>query len=68
MKKIVKEYQIFASGEKVWEALTDPKIIVKWGAGPAEMDRHDGTEFKLWGGDIHGKNVEVVPEEKLVQE
>jgi activator of HSP90 ATPase len=27
-----------------------------------------GTEFTLWDGDIHGKNIKVVPNKKLVQE
>jgi activator of HSP90 ATPase len=32
------------------------------------MNAEIGTEFSLWGGDIYGKNVEVVSEKKLVQE
>ena len=32
------------------------------------MDEKVGTEFQLWDGDIHGKNIEVVKEKKLVQE
>lgn len=57
-----------APKEKVWEALVDPKIISKWGAGPAKMSEKEGFEFSLWGGDIHGKNIEVKKGEKLVQE
>lgn len=54
--------------EKVWDALVNPKTIEKWGAGPAKMDEKVGTGFTLWGGDLFGRNLEVVHEKKLVQE
>lgn len=69
MEKIIKKsYEISAPIEQVWKALVDPKIIDEWGGGPSIMDGKIGTEFQLWGGDIHGKNIEVVKERKLVQE
>ncbi len=68
MKTTRRSYEINAPVEKVWQALIDPKIIAKWGAGPAKMDDHVGTKFYLWGGEIFGKNLEVIPNKKLVQE
>ena len=68
MKSIAKMYQIKAPIKKVWKALVDPKIIEQWGAGPAKMSERVGEEFSLWGGDIHGKNIEVGINKKLVQE
>lgn len=68
MKSIKQAYVIHASVEEVWKALIDPKIIDSWGAGPAKMSEKAGFEFELWGGDIWGKNIEVVPNKKLVQE
>ena len=68
MKTIQQEYQISAPVEKIWEALVDPKVIEKWGGGPAKMKAEVGFEFSLWGGDIHGKNIEVVENKKLVQD
>ena len=68
MKTIKQSYKINAPAEKVWQALVDPKIIEKWGAGPAQMDDKVGTRFKLWGGDIHGRNTKVVKNKKLVQD
>lgn len=65
---IKQTYTINAPIEKVWEAIVSPKIIDKWGAGPAKMDDKPGSEFTLWGGDIWGKNLEVVKGEKLIQE
>ena len=68
MKAIRQTYLINASLEKAWKALTNPKYIDAWGGGPAKMDDKKGTHFEFWGGDIHGKNIEVTPKEKLVQE
>lgn len=53
---------------KVWEAFVNPRVISQWGAGPATMNANVGTDFSLWGGDIWGTNIEVVPREHLVQE
>lgn len=68
MKTIVQEYHVNAPIEKVWQALTNAKEIEGWGAGPAEMDENVNTKFSLWGGDIHGTNIEVEKFKKLVQE
>jgi len=68
MKTIKQVYKINAPISNVWKALVDPKIIDKWGGGPAQIDEKVGTKFSLWGGDIHGKNIEIVPNKKLVQE
>jgi activator of HSP90 ATPase len=68
MKVIKQLHHINAPLEKVWQALTDPKDIDSWGGGPAKMSAKEGTSFSLWGGDIHGKNLEVIGNKKLVQE
>ncbi len=68
MATLKQTYEIKAPAADVWRALVDPKEIEAWGGGPAVMDASEGTEFSLWGGSIHGKNIEVVPEKKLVQD
>ena len=68
MKTIQKSYVIMAPVAFVWKAFVDPHEIDAWGGGPAVMDDNEGTAFSLWGGDIHGKNIEVVINKKLVQE
>jgi len=68
MPSFTQTYIINTSPNHVWQALTDPDMLNDWGAGPASMDDAVGTEFELWGGDIWGKNVEVVENKKLVQE
>jgi uncharacterized protein YndB with AHSA1/START domain len=68
MKTVKQEYTIKAPINKVWQALVDTKIINEWGGGPSVMDDQEGTLFKLWGGDIYGKNISVVPPKLLIQE
>ena len=68
MRIIKQTYKIKASVKKVWSALTNPKEIAAWGAGPAKMSAKKGAKFSLWGDSIWGKNIEVIPEKKLVQE
>jgi activator of HSP90 ATPase len=67
-KPIKKVYKISSSIEKVWNALINPSVIDKWGGGPSKMDSNVGSNFELWNGDIYGKNIEVIEENKLVQE
>ena len=72
MEYIEQRYLIKASPEKVWDALTNPTTIAKWGGGPAKMSGEVGFEFSLWGGEVYGKNLEIedLPNDgkKLVQE
>jgi len=67
MKTIKKKYLIKAPVEKVWDALVNPKAIERWGAGPAKMSDKENFEFKLWGGDVFGENIKVVPNKLLEQ-
>ena len=59
---------ILATPEEVFAALTNPFQIALWSGYPAVMKPEKGFEFSLWEGDICGVNVEVVPDQKLVQE
>ncbi len=68
MKTIKQSYAIKAPLAKVWQALVDPDIISQWSKNPAYMDDQVGTEFKLWGDGIYGKNVKVIAEKLLEQE
>lgn len=68
MRTIKQTYKISAPVKDVWQALVDPKIIAKWGGGPAKMDNKTGTKFTLWGGDIFGKNTKVSENKELMQE
>jgi len=68
VKAIRQTYHVKAPIEEVWLGLIDPKYIEGWGGGPAKMSDKVGSKFSLWGGDVHGKNIEVVANKKLVQE
>jgi uncharacterized protein YndB with AHSA1/START domain len=68
-----------ASRKRVYDALTDPKqfdkVIQLSGVmqamhlpeKPAEISREEGGVFKLFGGYITGRHVELVPNERIVQ-
>nr|WP_320118599.1 SRPBCC domain-containing protein [uncultured Marinifilum sp.] len=68
MKEFNFNYNISASQEEVFNALTNSFQIELWTGYPAEMDDKVGTIFSLWEGDITGCNLEVVKDYKLVQE
>jgi len=68
MKTIKQTYIIKAPIEDVWKALVDVYDIDRWGGGPAKMNDKVGTKFSLWRGSIWGKNLEVIPNQKLVQD
>jgi activator of HSP90 ATPase len=68
MKNIKKYYKIKALPEYIFKALTNPVTIELWTGSPAIMDDKPGTEFSLWDGDISGKNLEIEPDSKIVQE
>lgn len=66
MKSLSQTYEIKATPEAIWSALTDPEQIEAWGAGPATMSENIG-KFSIWGGDIYGENTKVVKNKVLVQ-
>jgi len=69
-----------ASRKRVYEALTDTKQFnqvtelsaamrsgMSLGAAPTQIDRQAGGAFSLFGGYIVGRQVELVPNERIVQ-
>lgn len=68
MKDYKKYYYMPASPEQVYITLTNPATIQLWTGEPAEMSTDPGSEFSLWSGSIAGKNLEFVPNKKIVQE
>jgi uncharacterized protein YndB with AHSA1/START domain len=68
MKELIRTYKIHAHPADVWAALTECEKIEEWGGGPCDMSPEENFEFSLWGGEIYGKNIEVVPERRLAQE
>jgi activator of HSP90 ATPase len=68
MPTIKQTYEMNASPEKVFEALVNPDIIQIWSRDEAKMGPDVGDNFTLWGGQMFGKNIEVIKNKKLVQE
>ena len=68
MKTYHKYYKIKASPEEVYNALVKPFAIALWTGAKVMMEEKPGTEFSLFDGDISGRNLEFVPNEKIVQE
>ena len=68
MKDYKNYYLIPAEPEIVYQALTVPATIELWSGHPAEMSTKPGSEFSLLGGDIVGKNLEIEPNRKIVQQ
>jgi len=66
-KQIKQTYQIAATAETVFKALTDKKLIEEWSGDSASMDVKVGTKFKLWSGSVFGENIKVVPNKLLQQ-
>ena len=68
MKDFKKYYLISAPPEEVYLALTLPATLQLWTGEKAEMSTDAGSEFSLWDGSIVGKNLEFIPDKKIVQE
>jgi uncharacterized protein YndB with AHSA1/START domain len=68
MKDFKKYYVIPAPPEDVYLALTNPNTIHLWTGEPAVMSTEAGSEFSLWDESIVGKNLEFIPDKKIVQQ
>lgn len=68
MKTFEKTFKINAEPSDIYAALTNPYTIELWSGYPAQMSTEPGSEFSLWEGDISGKNLEFIENEKVVQQ
>ena len=68
MKTIKQKYFINALPEDVFSAITNPFTIELWSGYPASMSPEENSDFAIFGGDITGKNLQVIKNRKLVQE
>jgi uncharacterized protein YndB with AHSA1/START domain len=71
MEKVFEIY-IRTTPERLWEAITDPKIKSKYTFGFQQKgDREVGSPYEIWApGDVlmgEGENIEVDPPRRLVQ-
>ncbi len=69
MSKLIKQTVAFkASPHEVYEALMDSKKHAAFTGGKASMSRAVSGKFTAYDNYIAGKNVELVPDKKIVQD
>lgn len=56
-----------ASSRRIYEALLDSKRFAAFSGMPAEIDPKAGGAFSMFGGMIAGRNIELVPNQRIVQ-
>jgi activator of HSP90 ATPase len=67
-KPIHKEVEFKTSPQRVYETLLDAKQFSAFtGGAAAEIQREAGGAFSCFGGMITGRNIELVPNRRIVQ-
>src|ERR1700739_431681 len=61
------EIDIKSSRQRIYDALLDSKQFTAFSGAPAEINREAGGAFSMFGGLIVGRNIELVPKERLLQ-
>jgi activator of HSP90 ATPase len=64
---IRQEVNIKASPQRVYDTLLDGKRFSEFTGAPAEIDAKSGGTFSCFGGVITGRNIELLPNERIVQ-
>lgn len=64
---IHQEIDFTASPERIYEALLDTKQFIAFSGRAAQINREVGGAFTLFDGHITGRNVELVPNKRVVQ-
>src|SRR5438876_2823937 len=64
---IHQEIDFSASPQQLYEALLGAKQFTEFSGRPAEINREVGGAFSLFKGHIVGRNVELVPNQRIVQ-
>jgi activator of HSP90 ATPase len=64
---IHQEIDFNANPQQLYEALLDAKEFATFSGRPAEIDRKVGGALSLFNGHIIGRNLELVPNQRIVQ-
>ena len=64
---IQQEIVFKASPKRVYDALLDSKQFSEFTGAPAEINREPGGAFSCFGGVIAGRNIELLPDQRIVQ-
>ncbi len=66
--KTISQSVIFkATPHEVYEAIMDPKKHSEFTGSKARINNKVGGKFSIYDGDIEGVNLELVPDQKIVQ-
>jgi activator of HSP90 ATPase len=61
------EIDFHASSRRIYETLLDSKEFAAFSGEPADIHGEAGGSFSMFGGKITGRNVELIPNERIVQ-
>jgi activator of HSP90 ATPase len=61
------EVDFKASPHRIYEILLDSKQFTAFSGEPAEISPEAGGTFSMFGGKVVGRNVELVPDQRIVQ-
>jgi activator of HSP90 ATPase len=64
---IHQEIKLKSTPEHIFEVLLDAKQFAAFTGLPAEIDTKPGGTFKTFGGLIEGRNVDIIPSQRIVQ-
>lgn len=64
---IHQEVDCKASPQRIYEALLDEKQFSAFTGAAAQIHREAGGAFKLFGGRVIGRNIELIPNRRVVQ-
>src|SRR5262249_62238420 len=64
---IRQEVDIKASPKRVYDTLLDAKRFSEFTGAPAEIDPKSGGTFSCFGGVITGRNIGLLPGQRIVQ-
>ncbi|MCI0571317.1 MAG: SRPBCC domain-containing protein [Myxococcaceae bacterium] len=67
MPQIRHEVTFAAAPAKVYQALMSSAQHASFTGAPAEVSTDEGGAFSCFGGQIHGRNVALVPSTRIVQ-
>jgi len=61
------EVDFKSSPRRIYEILLDSKRFTAFSGEPAEISHDEGGAFSMFGGKIVGRNVELIPDQRIVQ-
>jgi len=64
---IHQEIEYKASPQRIYKALLDSKQFSAFTASPAQIHAEAGGAFNCFGGRVVGRNIELVPNQRIVQ-